>query len=144
MAAWGRWQKPDIMNRYPHLLQLDAAIWTKYLEREGANMKRVQYDVYCGHPMVWPEGVEPVKGQAEALGSKRVDAIYEHTLGGFHLAEIKPWGNYVAYGQILMYQALIKAERPEIGPLAMHIVCSQADPDIVKVCQRSGIMIDEM
>ena len=144
MAKWGRWQLPTVMRSYPHLLALDAFIWSAYLRQAGDSILKVQYDVWVGTPVQWRPGVEPVKNQAECTSCKRIDAIFlgrDHTI---HLVEIKPFGNYVAYGQVKMYRSLLLAERPALGKIKMDIVCNKADEDILAISKVEGIHIEQM
>lgn len=144
MAKYGRWQKPFIQGKYPHLLALDAVVWSKYLSQHAEGVKRVQYDVWCGKPMKWPEGSNPVQNQAEGCSCKRVDAIYEDLAGHLHLCEIKPYANYVAFGQVQMYRDLMRAEDGAMKDPVLHIVCFSADPDILPSAAKQEIIVDEV
>lgn len=144
MAKFGRWQLPVLMRKYPHLLALDAVCWSRYLAQNHDRMRRVQYDTWCGTPMAWRPGVEQVPNQSEGCGCKRIDAIYEDLDSHLHLVEVKPYGNYVALGQLLMYADLIQCESPPPHPTHLHIVCFTADPDILPLAGKQGVLVHEV
>jgi hypothetical protein len=119
-------------------------LWTMFLRRHGGQIRRVQYDVWCGEPIPWPEGVEPVPGQSEGCGCKRVDAIYEDLKGHLHLVEIKPYGNYVALGQIQLYEDLMCQAGGPAHQAHLEVVCFQADDDLRPLAKKLGIRIFEL
>lgn len=94
--------------------------------------------------MEWSEGVDPVPGQSEGCGCKRVDAIYEDFGGHLHICEVKPYGNYVALGQVQMYGDLMCHECSVIHQATLHIVCFSADPDILPLAGKQRIYVNEV
>jgi len=144
MARYGRWQNPVVMHKYPHLLSLDAVCWTRFLEQNVGLMARVQYDTWCGTPITWRDGVNPIPNQSEGCGCKRVDVIFEDQAGGLHIVEVKPYGNYVALGQVLMYGDLLCVECDALRLAQKHIVCFGADPDVLPMAAKQNVLVHEV
>lgn len=137
------WMKPVPQIRYPHMLSLDADVWTRFLELDLAPIELVAYDVHVGTPMAVPAELGAM-GQriADGVSRKRIDAVYL-AAGGLYVVEIKPYGNHAALGQIQTYLPLFRDSYPYRGPTTGVILCAEADPDIAAIAARHGVRVIE-
>jgi hypothetical protein len=137
------WMKPLPQIRYPHMLSLDADVWTRFLELALVPIELVAYDVHVGTPMPVPAELGPM-GQriADGVSRKRIDAVYLVT-GTLHVVEIKPYGNHAALGQIEIYLPLFRESYPYAGPTVGEILCVEADPDIIRIAAGKGVRVIE-
>ena len=125
--------KPIVRRRYSHLSGIDSGVWSALLEERGRRFERVWYDVWCGDG----EGVDTPSGGAgrrlsDGIYCKRIDVV---TLcqGLYIIWEVKPWGNCIALGQVLMYGELFRRRYQDCRPIQLAIVCASQDPDCVRI-----------
>ncbi len=132
-------QAPIVMPSYPHMMPLDAAIWTVYLKNPLAKMQRVWYDLHVGQ-MVSPVVSGDDLGQRISAGvtRKRIDVV-ARVGGGFWVIEVKPFAGYVALGQVVTYLGLFIKEFRPLGQVIPIVVCDQVDPDLVDDFEVSGV-----
>ena len=143
MAILGIGQKPDVMPHYPHMMAEDTAVWTKFLESEVVEIRRVWYDVRVGMSVLRMVS-EP--SQEEKIGAgltrKRIDVIA--SVGkDFWVIEVKPRANMYAVGQVLVYTRLFSQEYVTTGQVISVIVCGNSDEDLLDEFEDFGILVFE-
>lgn len=134
-------QIPQVQPRYPHMLPLDAAVWTRYLQEMDHHINLVWYDYHVGAQVtVPPDAPAWMHPLAAEISRKRIDVL---ALRGdtYTIIEVKPWGSMQALGQVMTYRELFIAEHPEIQQLDAAIVCLTADRDVLNVADQNGIEI---
>lgn len=133
-------QKAIVMPAYPHMMTEDAEVWTKFLQGYDRVINQVWYDLHVGSI---PLAVDPADEMAVkiALGimRKRIDVICD-TPDGFWVCEIKPYGSYVAVGQVLLYTELFIAEYEPDVPVWPVVICRKVDTDILGLFEREGVI----
>ena len=135
------WQKPDIMSQYPHMLTMDAVVWSAFLRELSPALDRVAYDVHVGTPMPVPAGSSPMQLRiAAGISRKRIDVVAD-TGKALWVIEVKPYGNHQACGQALQYHHLFVAEYSPPPPCLAVIVCAEHDPDINDLARQHDIRI---
>ena len=143
MAVLGDGQKPMVMPHYPHMLQGDTEVWTKFLESGVVEIRRVWYDVRVGLSvlrMVEPSTIE--SRIAAGLTRKRIDVIA--SVGNdFWVIEVKPRANMHAVGQVLVYTRLFGQEYVSTGQIISVIVCANSDEDLEDEFDDFGIVVFE-
>lgn len=140
-VSLGLGRLPNIMPNYPHMLNEDRDIWTKFLETNEYEIQRVWYDVHCGL------GV-PVKTEAsmmeykisQGVTRKRIDVVC-NVKNEIWIIEIKPHANMGALGQIITYERLFRAEYKNNLPIRPVILCWTVDPDILDSIEQIGVRI---
>lgn len=144
MAKLGPGQQPVVMPTYPHMMAQDVDVWSRYLESWITPIKRVWYDVHVGKAVV-PAGVGDVLAARIAAGvtRKRIDVICQ-VGGGYWVVEVKPFGSYLALGQVLNYSRLFIDEYRPDGEVWPVIVCNKADPDLLDDFEDSGVACIEV
>ncbi len=140
MSTLGVGRKAVIAPHYPHMLAEDAAVWTRYLEDPVVPILEVWYDVRVGKPVELPPGAtEMEKKIAAGLTRKRIDVIVK-VEGFYWVVELKPFGGYVAYGQVLTYFRLFRQEyRLDLECLPV-IICIEVDRDLLVELDEKGVV----
>ena len=143
MAILGQGQKPIVMPHYPHMMQEDTAVWTKFLQLKVVAIRRVWYDVRVGLSVL--RMVEPQTQEsriAAGLTRKRIDVIA--SVGkDFWVIEVKPVANMYALGQVLVYTRLFAQEYVTTGQVISVIICSTSDEDLPDEFEDFGILVFE-
>jgi len=139
MADLGRGQEPIVMPSYPHMMPLDADVWTRFLSDGGSLFSKVWYDVHVGKGIVGPIGVSSnTFAISQAVGRKRIDVVAS-VAGGYWIVEVKPRGSMQAVGQVLCYTKLFLEEYTVSGEVRGVIICDQADPDLLSAYDDFGV-----
>lgn len=122
-AAW-------IRTSYPHMLEDEARIWTRFLETTELHFEKISYDVHLG------AGVLPLPGDPvymrhllSAVTKKRVDAIGE-TREDIWIFEVKPRISMSALGQLVTYFELYQAEYRPTKAVMLAAIGERQAPDI--------------
>lgn len=135
------WTEPAVRTRYPHMLALDAEVWTAYLREVGDQVLRVAYDVHVGTPVpLPPEATEMERRIADGVTRKRIDLVME-SRSGLWVVELKPYGNHAALGQVLEYLDLFRREFTDGRHANGMIICAEEDVDIPAIAQSLGLTI---
>jgi len=126
--------EPAIVRRaYPHMMKLDAFVWTQFLKDDRYDLDHVWYDVKVGSPIETPAGAShEIHAIAEGTGCKRIDAV-AHVDAELWIIEIKPYANYVPLGQVLTYVELFREKYATSLTLRPVIVCAGQDPDLTRM-----------
>ena len=144
MGDLGYGSKPVIQPRYPHMLAEDADVWTRFLERFPDRFREVWYDVHCGKPVPVPaDSPEWLERFANGVSRKRIDVV-ARVPGGYVVVEVKPYANYVALGQVLVYRPLFAEEYAGSEGVTGLVVCYVADLDVVPEFGRHGVELVEV
>lgn len=133
--------RPGVMTSYPHMLREDSIVWTRFLRQLAVPIEEVWYDVHVGEPVNLGERASAaMAADAAAVSRKRIDAVWRAG-GSLWVTEVKPFGGYVALGQVLVYWRLFQQEFRE-GPKALPcVVCSEADGDCLADYKSRGIRL---
>ncbi len=130
-----------MMVHYPHMLQEDVGVWSRYLADPVAPITEVWYDVRVGAGIGVPAGADEVTRKiARAVGQKRIDCVCR-VGGGYWVVEIKPLGSMLALGQAISYARLFVAEYRPDGQVWPTIVCDQADDDLLSAYDDFGVLV---
>lgn len=132
------------MPHYPHMLYEDTVVWSKFLELEDFPIERVWYDVRVGSAVdVGPGSDELVRRISRGITRKRIDVVAK--VGGvFWVIEIKPYGNFVALGQVISYRRLFDSEYGRGKQVLGVLVCETLDPDLRDDFQDAGVRVYEV
>ena len=132
------------MPHYPHMMAEDIAVWSKYLAAPVAPIKEVWYDVHVGGAVsVSAEPEDILSRVAAGVTRKRIDCI-ARVGGGYWVIEIKPFGGYVALGQVQLYHSMFIEEFRPDGEAYPVIICGKADPDLVPRFDLLGVVCIEV
>ncbi len=119
-----------IRAHYPHMLEDEARIWTKFLQATDLVYEDIIYDLHLG------AGVLPLPGDPEymrrllsAVTKKRVDAVGE-TAEDIWIFEVKPRISMSALGQLVTYFELYQQERRPVKPVMLAAIGEREAPDI--------------
>lgn len=141
MAELGLGQKPVIMPHYPHMMSEDIAVWTEYLQDPVAPIKQVWYDVHVGRGMEVTKNAGTLElSVASGVSRKRIDVVCQ-VGGGYWVVEVKPFGSYLAMGQVLNYARLFAAGYEVDGEIVPVIICAAVDPDILDDIEALGVAV---
>jgi hypothetical protein len=114
---------PDI-ERFPHMLAGDIALWRKWLNKYGTNFQVYLYDLHVGAGVpILPGTLAQYRLQAEISSKKRIDVVARRA-GEIYIIEVKPYASLSAIGQVLCYSALYKKE---FNPTERVIPCIVTD-----------------
>lgn len=141
MTMLGVGQLPVVMSHYPHMLQEDVAVWTKFLTKMQVAIRVVWYDVHVGEPVRLPPQASNVqKKVAAGVTRKRIDAIC--AVGKeYWIIEVKPRANMTALGQAFSYKRLFEMEYTTYRPAKPVVVCDSFDPDMSGPYSELGVMV---
>ena len=129
---------------YPHMLAEDTVVWTRWLQQHPDEAVRVWYDLHVGEAVIPPAGSGPeVAAVAEAVSRKRIDVVIR-TVSSYFVTELKPLGNYVALGQVLMYLRLFCEEYCVTEAVRPAVICAALDPDCGRDFERYGVKVWEV
>ena len=119
-----------IRTYYPHMLEDEARIWTKFLQTTDLDFTTIDYDVHLGQGML-PLPGEPdfMKALKLAVTRKRVDAIAE-TAEDIWIFEVKPRIGMSALGQLVNYFELYQAEYRPTKAIMLAAIGEREAPDI--------------
>jgi len=144
MDITGTPYKPVRMKRYPHLTMDESEVWDRFLKAAKEEIRSVYYDVWVGGPKKGLAGpAQQLTMLEKGTLCKRIDVVCQ-VKEKWWVCEIKPFGNYVALGQVLYY---VQAFEDEIGPGQMIvpvIVCYEADKDLVSTFSQHQVIVIEV
>ena len=119
-----------IQKRYPHMLEGEATIWTRFLEQTDLEFDKIIYDLHLGEGQPFKPGEPPfMKDLRLAVTRKRVDAVGE-TESDIWIFEVKPRVSMSALGQLVTYFELYHAEYSPIKPVMLAAIGESQAPDI--------------
>ena len=135
---------PRVLPCYPHMLFEDCAVWSRWLAANAHRLTGVWYDVHVGRPMAVPPDLQPLMiDVAAAVSRKRIDVV-ARTPTERWVIEVKPYGNYTALGQAVVYSRLFSLEHPGGLPVVPMVVCAQIDPDLPDDYARLHVRVEEV
>jgi len=110
--------------------QLEANIWTHFLEKHGPEYSDYEYDVRLQKPIKLPADMEPeYKADALALSALRVDVKAEDKKQ-IYLFEVRPNAAQSAIGQLIMYRYCYILQFNPKKPVRMMLVTDTYKPEI--------------
>lgn len=135
---------PTVLAAYPHMLEEDRVVWTRWLRMRGSRIDRVWYDVHVGLPVEVPNDLPPeIRAVSLAVTRKRIDCVARSGLEWW-VIEVKPFGNFTALGQVIGYRRLFQEEYEVAGTVVGVVVCGKVDPDLVDDFADRGVRIEEV
>lgn len=135
---------PVIRTHYRHLLSEDAIVWTRWLQKNAHRIGGVWYDVHVGRTIQVPPGLpESIALDAAAISRKRIDVV-ARAPAELWVIELKPYGNYTALGQALVYSRLFGLEYPGSLPIVPMVICCEVDTDLIDDYARFGVRWEEV
>lgn len=141
MDVLGTGQQPVIMPHYPHMMQEDTDVWTKFLQSGFTKIKKVWYDVKIGNPVyIKPDATEMERQIAAGLTRKRIDVVAQ-VGGGYWIIEVKPCANMYAVGQVITYVRLFNRTYKVDGEVIPVIICHDFDEDLEDQFDEMGVLV---
>ena len=135
---------PTVRTYYRHMLAEDCAVWTRWLTANSHRILGAWYDVHVGTAVTAPPDTGLVGIQvAAAVSRKRIDVVAKTTTELWCI-EVKPYGNYTALGQALVYSRLLTLEYPGSLPIVPMVICAEVDPDLVDDFSARGVRYEEV
>lgn len=123
-------QERFILNHYPHMLEGEAKIWTRFLRATDLEFESITYDTHLGAGVLpLPTDPEYMRRLLSAVTKKRVDAIGE-TAEDIWIFEIKPRISMSALGQLITYFELYQEQIRPTKPVMVAAVGEREAPDI--------------
>lgn len=144
MAVLGSGDKPLVRAWYPHMMEEDSQVWSRFLaSKESAPIERVWYDVHVGKAVpLLPDGADWLYKVASGVSRKRIDCVCQ-VVQGWWVVEVKPYANAVALGQVLSYTRLFVQEYELVGQCWPVVVCDVVDRDLVDDFKSHGVVVFE-
>lgn len=141
MSTLGVSQKPIVMPRYAHMMQMDHDVWTRFLESGDFPLQEVWYDVHVGAGLRMPPGsAELDKRISAALYEKRIDVVAR--IGSqLWVVEVKPKADMTALGQIITYRELFIQRYRPTGSVLGVVVCDQVDDELLFLFEAVGVVV---
>ncbi|MBA7560732.1 hypothetical protein ES708_02363 [subsurface metagenome] len=123
-------QETWIRTRYPHMLEDEARIWTRFLRSTDLVFEKITYDLHLGSGVLpVPSDPEYMKRLLSAVTKKRVDALGE-TGDNIWIFEVKPRISMSALGQLVTYFELYQEEHRPVKPVILASIGEREAPDI--------------
>ncbi len=132
---------PTFRGNYPHMAKLDAAVWTRFLDRDGGNFLGFYYDVALGGSKI--EGLQLTA--EEILGWQYNTALKLDAVGltdtQAWIIEVRPNATVSALGSALTYTLVAERDQAFPLPLVPVILCETCQPDVEWACKRLGVTV---
>jgi len=129
---------------YPHMMRLDALLWTQWLREDRYDIDQVWYDLKVGTPItIPPDSDANLHAIAIGTGCKRIDVVASVD-NQYWIIEVKPYANYVPLGQVRTYVDLFAAKYGRPRPLVPVVVCATADVDLAMTYRDLGVRIERV
>lgn len=130
---------PTKLQKYPHLLPRDIAIWERFLEVHAGEFVGFQYDIHVGGAVGRLPGWTIEDAQmASWLEAKRIDVV-GFKEGEIWIIEVKHEAGVGAFGQLMAYRELYWQKYSPKVPVVMCLVTNNLTPDEQLVCEKLGI-----
>lgn len=134
-------QQPVLRPHYPHMLQEDNSVWSKFLSSDADRISELWYDLKVGEPIfLSADATEMERKIANGVSRKRIDVVC-HVEENYWVVEIKPLASMLAIGQALTYARLFALEYEVVGRVVPVIVCDYIDADLVDEFDEFGILV---
>jgi hypothetical protein len=119
--------------------QIEANIWTRFLEEHGGEFTDYQYNFRLIKPIQLPDAMEKqYKANAIALSALRVDVVMQ-SRDAIYIVEVRPDARQSAIGGLLMYRYLYILQENPPKEVRMLLVTNKYDPAIELTCRIAGI-----
>lgn len=132
---------PIQLHKFPRMSPEDTTIWRKFLEKEGKNYDRFDYDLPVGN------GEDPGPGVPENLRKdfidltrKRIDAV-GYRDNSVTIFEVKPRAGTQALGQLLTYFPLFIQTYPGFSSVTLAVVTSFINTDELSIYASHSIKV---
>ena len=117
-------------QRLIHMSQMEAYLWTKFLEQYGGNYDSYEYDVHIEKPITIPKGFEDqYKKMAIALSSLRIDVVMQDK-NNIYIVEVRPEAKQSVIGNLIMYRFLYMMQMKPRKQVKMIIITDKYDPAV--------------
>jgi hypothetical protein len=117
-------------QRLTHLSQMEAFLWTKFLELYGGQYTDYEYDVHLRRPITLPkEWPDEYRQNALTLSSLRIDVTMRDKTT-IWIVEIRPDAKHSAIGSLIMYRFLYILQHNPQARVKMILVTNSFDPAI--------------
>lgn len=132
---------PTWRGIYPHMLQEDFPVWTRFLDLYGSQFLKFYYDVRVGGVYPGPEyGDEKYRQMYYYNTAKRIDALGEMEKE-IWIIEVASRAGLRAMGQLLTYLPLwlddIKIQKTARPVLVANVV----DDDLRRSLEINGVLV---
>jgi len=130
-----------MVQKYVHMLPQEREIWERWMQKYGNLFFSYEYDVRVGEGIeVRPEWGDEIARMAKLLTMKRIDVVARRP-GETWIIEVKPHVGTGAYGQIRVYEKLLRQKLGEEENIRLAFVCETIDPDVKKILDAEGIIV---
>jgi hypothetical protein len=120
--------------------QMEAFIWTKFLEENGSNYYDYNYDFHLVKPIKLPTDYpDEYRRNAIALSSLRIDVVMRDK-DQIYIAEIRPNAKQSAIGNLISYRFLYMMQENPTQPVKMMLVTNLYDPAVELSCRAIEII----
>lgn len=129
---------------YPHMLEIECDIWSRFLISFGDRWERYDYDVHVGSAAKVPAGAgEEMERFVKAVTRKRIDAVgWSEAIPT--IFEVKPYAGMSALGQLEAYQLLYHSEFPTVPEPGLAVVTDRLPLDMEGIFHLKGIQVYEV
>lgn len=125
--------KYELLNRYPRLRPVDAAIWERFVAKNPSFLERVDYDVKVGFGTIdFSSENIPIRDNYAELTKKRID-VMGYKDGTIYIIELKPRASFSALGQVLGYEFLYRQSTKYEGKIQKVVITDFNMPDIQSI-----------
>lgn len=132
----GPGEKPEVKQKYVHMMPEDMATWTKYLQSEWNDLDRVWYDVHVGRSMnVLAGQPDYMQKVVDGVSRKRIDVVAARG-DDYMIIEVKPEANMEAIGQVVTYSQLFVMEFKLSRGVKLRIISKTCDADIHEIAEK--------
>lgn len=131
--------KPTIRYRYPHLLNSDNAIWSRFLKKYPDYFDLVDYDIHVGKGIALDPTWDPqIQKDATMLTQRRIDVV---AIKGkvYYIIEIKQYPGAACVGQLITYRILYKQKYPDRPTPRLILVANKVDRDLITTLEELHI-----
>lgn len=128
--------------KYPHMKPEDIAVWERFLSTMPSFFDTVDYDmpVGTGAPQN-PEHPENIQADGKILTQKKIDVV-GYAGDRTYIVEVGPIADMRKLGQILTYQRLFKADRPEVPNVIPMVLCGSIERELEDSFAEHGIVVE--
>lgn len=126
-------------RRFAHLLEVDVAVWERFLTLHKDAYNLLEYDIRVGLGRdPGPQYPKNIRNMALDLSYRRIDCV-AHTDRAIVVIEITHSAGFKALGQIYAYPILYTLTFQPNFPVHQLLVCGSLQSDIKPVIETLGI-----
>lgn len=126
---------------YAHMLDDEAAVWDRFVDKFPDRFETVDYDFRVGEGMKVPEHYEEnITRMAKMLSQKRIDVLAWND-DQPTIIEVKKRVGLSALGQVLGYRTLFIKNLPRIKKPKLMVLCEIISDDDMTVLKANDVPV---